>query len=274
MQFVPPECAIPLVPGSIFLVFASPDPAAPSVLGSNGCAGTRPYLFEPGGEPQGFDDVPGRFLMSQLDALSGMAVIRDFAANHPDTSDSANERLVGMLDLAALAHGGTVAVWENPRLDSAVLAIVSIYAEVESREVEYEVGAATGFARVNGWTKIRLSDGRFGWVSPEGAGTWFPYDELVVNRLNYLTGDWSGHVWPEPGAGIPARSTLKDTTGREEYAAEVRESADLAGTLWLRVAVFESSPCETGDPRVVISGWIPAYGQTGDPVAWFFSRGC
>jgi hypothetical protein len=30
---------------------------------------------------------------------------------------------------------------------------------------------ACAFARVDGWTRIRLADGRFGWVAPDDVGT-------------------------------------------------------------------------------------------------------
>lgn len=273
-EVFPPECALPLETGAVYVVFAAPDSASPSTLRVDGCTGSRVYVSASGANPQGFDDVPGAFVASQLDALSGMDVLRAFSANYPDESDPENATLVGMLDLDNLAHGGTVPVREGRDVESPLLATVASYDEVESREVGYEVGAAVAFARAEGWTRIRLADGRFGWVAPDDAGTWFPYGELVVNRLNYLTGEWSGHVWPDLGAGIPARSSNKVSAEREEYAAEVIESTTVGGTLWFRVNVLSVNPCEAGERRVGLSGWIPAFGPTGQPTAWYYSRGC
>ena len=147
-----------------------------------------------------------------------------------------------------------------------------------SREVGYEQPAAVVFSRVDGWYRIRLPDARpdarYGWIGPEDAGTWFPYAELPVNSLAYLTEAWSGHVWPEPGAGIPARSPRRATQERHEYAVEVHESAVVGGTIWFRITLLSGSPCEGGDVGPELSGWVPGYGPGGEPAAWYYSRGC
>jgi hypothetical protein len=275
------DCEIPLELGAVYVMFAAaggPEPAASGAPGPSlwvsRCSGTRVYVSASGANPQGFSDVPGAFVAAQLDALSGMDALSEFTAAHPDASDPENETLVGMLDLDALAHGGTVPVRERRAPDAPVLAVVASYREVESREVSYEVGAATAFARVDRWTRIRLTDGRFGWVAPDDAGTWFPYGELVTNRLNYLTGAWSGHVWPAPGAGIPARSSLPWKRERQEHPAAVLEAALVGGTLWFRVEILSESPCMDPNASVTLSGWIPAFGVEGEPTAWYYSRGC
>lgn len=270
-------CELPIRTGAVYVVFATaPTPEALPEL--DPCGGTRIFVETQGADPLDFEDIPGRFLPSQLDALSGMEVIREFVDAHPDPADPTNATLIGLLDLAAFAHGGTVRVWERPEVGSALLATLASYEEVEAREVGYEVGAAVGFARVDSWTRVRLATGAFGWVAPEEGGTWFPYDEVVVQRLNYLTSSWSGHIWPDPGAGIPARSSDRWSQEAEgvslEFAAEVLESMELGGTLWFRVHLLAVNPCETGELRNSLTGWIPAYGPTGEPAAWYYSRGC
>lgn len=290
-------CGVPVVVGATYVAFAFEDATggegAP-VLRVDTCSGTRIYRLPGQGDLEGFQDVPGRFVPSRLDALGGAAVLRDVVERMPDADDPANGTLVGLLDLKALAHGGVVPVHsrlpEDVTADTApaaptdalaaappglpVLDTVRSYADVVSREVGYEVGAAVVLARVAGWSRVRLADGRTGWVAPADAGTFFPYEELPVRRLAYLTGSWSGYLWPDPGAGIPARSARKGTEPREEYAVEVRESLVVGDLVWFRVALYEEGPCEGGDPGFEAGGWVPGYGADGKPTAWYYSRGC
>jgi hypothetical protein len=53
----------------------------------------------------------------------------------------------------------------------------------------------------------------------------------------------------------------------------VLEIMEIGGMPFLRVELTEGV-CEVAEPRVVGAGWVPAYGQSGEPTAWFYSRGC
>lgn len=268
------ECGVPVEIGAVYVVFAHA-PAEPGTpLGVDTCSGTRIYITSAGGDPQGFDDVPGPRVIAQLDALSGLDDLKDVAANYPAGDDPDNETLIGLLDLPALGAGGTIPIREWPDAAAPETGQVDSYDGVESREAGYEEPAAVVFARVDGWYRVRLSDGRYGWIGSNDAGTWSPFAELPVNRLAYLTEAWSGHVWPEPGAGIPARSGRRATQERREYAVEVHESQRVGGTIWFRVDVLSGSPCEGGEARPELSGWVPGYGANGQPAAWYYSRGC
>ena len=68
-----------------------------------------------------------------------------------------------------------------------------------------------------GWFKLRLESGPHGWLPPDQAGTYWPYDRLPVGRLAYLDDHWSGYVWSEPGAGLPHRGP----TGSEDEDSRV-----------------------------------------------------
>ncbi len=267
------SCGIEPRPGATYLVFAARDGDA-EALRVHACDGTRIWSAGDEAPPPDFPDAPARFVAQQLDALAGMEVLRAVAAGAPDAADPANEALVGLLDLKALAHGGTVPLRAAPRADAALLVTVDSYGGVESREVDYEVAAAVVSARVDGWSRVTLADGRAGWVAPEDAGTWFPYAELPVTRLAYLNEHWSGFVWPDPGAGLPARSARKDPAGREEYAVDVHESTLVGGLPWFRVSILAEDPCEGGSDRAELTGWVPGYGADGQPSVWYWSRGC
>lgn len=265
-------CGLGPSTGDGFLLFglASPDEAPlPRV---DTCSGSR--RFGDGGVSTGFEDVPAERVHAQLDALSGLDVLARLAASDPDPEDPQNATLVGLVDLPPLTRGEAVALHEGPAPGSPVVARVGTYGELEAWEVEYEVAAAGVLARSGGWYKVRTGGGDEGWIAPRDVGTWFPYPEVVVARLNYLTEAWSGHVWPEPGAGIPTRSSMEEGGEPVEVPAEVLEVMDLAGTPWLRVRILDGSPCFTSEVNTTIEGWIPAWGEGGRPAAWYYSRGC
>jgi len=49
---------------------------------------------------------------------------------------------------------------------------------------------------------------------------------------------------------------------------------DRGDDLWIDVEVLSASPCTSDAPRVVAKGWLRAHAASGEPVVWFFSRGC
>jgi len=262
-------CGIQPVVDAIYIVFARRNGED---FVTDSCSGTRIALAPGLSEPEGFIDVPARFVAQQLNALAGLDVLRAVSANQPIEEDPANGVLIGLLDLKPLAHGGHTLLFAGPDSSKGVLAVVDNYTEVESREVGYEVPAAIVYARRDGWYRLRLADGRYGWTPAEDAGTFFPYAELPLRRLAYLTGGWSGFVWPQAGAGLPFQPG-RDTVG-QEMPAEIVESARIGGSLWFRVELLQEDPCSSPSPPTDASGWIPAYGRDGSPNAWYYSRGC
>ncbi len=271
------SCGVQPEPGAVYVVFGRRSPSD-AVLDVDTCSGTRVHRSAVGEEVGGFQDVPGRFVVRQLDALAGLASLAGLAPL-PDPSDTERAVLRGLLDLEPLAHGGVVRIFERPEPTAPVLAAIDAPAGVMTREVDYELPAAVVFGRVGGWSRVRLADGRPGWIAPEDAGTWFPYADLPVRRLAYLTPAWGGWVWPGPGSGIPTRVRRLEGYEREQ-PVEVLESQMVGGVPWFRVSVLGGSTCDgTGDRPALAAGWLPAYGTRPDtvglrPTAWYWSRGC
>lgn len=259
-------CGIPGEIGAVYTLFASRRDQRDDTYRVDSCSGTRPLL----GDGAGFVDVPPRFVAQQLNGLAGAAHLRAVAARHPDSGDPDNAVLVGLLDLEPLAHGGAVALHAAPEADSPVLARVTVIEAVETAELGYEFAAAVVYARIDGWYRLKLRDGRHAWLAPGQAGTFVPYAELPVRRLAHLTPEWAGFVWPEIGAGLPLR-LLPAADG--ETPVTVHEARRLGGSLWFRVEVLESV-CSGSPRRVRATGWVPAYGATGAPTVWYWSRGC
>ncbi|MCB1845428.1 MAG: hypothetical protein KDI09_20840, partial [Halioglobus sp.] len=261
-------------PSAIYVIFAyhSDDDSEPLRIDS--CSGSRVHLPANGESPIGFEDVPPRYVPQQLNGLAGLEVLRKVAANAPRADSGGNERLIGLLDMAPLAHGGHVDLYPAPDNTLTPLARVADYSALESREYSYEQPGTVVYAAIPGWYRLRLVDGRFAWASASDVGTFFSYPELAVNRLNYLTGNWSGFVWPEPGAGLPHRDPRIGSDERAEYPVEVHEIALVGGMPFLRVTLLEGDICSGSEPRKGLGGWIPAFGTNGEPTAWFWSRGC
>lgn len=210
-----------------------------------------------------FEDVTRRHLAAQLNALAGLDRLR--ALHEADGS-----KLTGLLDIKTLSHGAPVYLYKEPEPDSQPLASIEAIEALQHREASYEYKAAEVYNRRNGFFQLRLADGRWVWMGEEHAGTWFPYPELVVNRLNYMTENWPGFLWPDIGAGLPIR--LGRAT--EQRPARVTRVAELAGSTWLHVEILTTDGCDGQTPQVTAAGWTPAWGENDAPVAWFYSRGC
>lgn len=269
------ECGIQGQLQGVYVLFATSSTTASgdAAVGTiDSCSGTRAMLTPGSSEPRGFVDVPARFVAQQLNSLAGLEVLGRVVENAPKEGATDGTVLIGLLDVAAFSHVGHATVRAERRLEASVVGEVDSYDGLESLEAGYEEPAAVVFGRVDGWYRLRLSDGTEGWLSPDQAGTFQPYPDLAINRLNYIRAPWHGFVWPSAGAGSPARTTVE--SGQREVPIEVLERMDVGGFPWLRVNVMRDSPCEVAEPAVRVSGWIPAWGPEGTPTVWFYSRGC
>lgn len=267
-------CGLATTEGAVYLFFAYPqDSSATDIpLRVDSCSGSRVILPADGSAPVGFQDVPARFVAQQLNGLAGLELLKIIARHQPDAADTNNESLVGLLDVAGFSHAGHALLFRQPGDTSAPPVRIDSYADLETREYDYELPAAVVYAHTDGWYRLRQANGDFGWLPPDYAGSFFPYAELPVNRLAYLPLPWHGFLWPEPGAGLPARVAMP--VSQREQAVEILESKAIGGSPWFRITVLPVSPCEGGEQRAGWTGWIPAYRENGQPAAWFYSRGC
>ncbi len=269
-------CGIAIEPGAPYLLFADVEggPARETYRVST-CNGTRRFPNLEGGEVQAYSDVPDRHVIAQLTAFAGQESLGKIAGEFPRAGDPNNDSLIGLLDVAPLAHGGFVRLREAPDTESSVLVRVDELDQLDTRGTSEDTPpAAAVYARLAGWYRLRTREGRFGWLSADSAGTYWPYDEFPIRRLSYLGAAWDGFVWPSPGAGLPTRSPIYATRERPEYAANVFESQRIGGSLWFRVEILASDPCEGGTPKTLNAGWVPGYGVGGNPTIWYHPRGC
>jgi len=266
------SCGVYAEVGAVYVVFAEHDPGS-GVAWLTTCNGTRVHRAADG-STRGFEDVPPEFVVSQLTALVGIETLRRVAAATPDPSDPANESLVGLLDVAAFSHAPDVRLFDAPGAETAASGSVSTYEELDHRESGYEEDAAVVFAVADGWYRVRRTDGAFAWLAPDAAGTYWPLEDLLPGRLAYLTLDWNRWVWPQPGAGNPTRVRYPVAERPREQMVNLLAATNIGGSLWLEVEVLASNPCEGEAETIRVRGWVPAYGEGGTPVAWYYSRGC
>ncbi len=266
------SCSVAEQPGAVYVVFAEHDDEQEAAWLTS-CNGTRIHRSTDG-VTHGFDEVPARFVVSQLTALAGLDALQRVAAVEPTPNDPMSTSVIGLLDVSAFSHAEAVKLFIAASFESKIAAVVGRYDDLKYREASYESRAALVFALVDGWYKVQLRNEQFAWLAPDAAGTYWPLEKLLPNRLSYLTGDWNRFVWPHIGAGIPHRLSYSGDARPREQAVNVLAAARIASSLWLEVEVISSNGCDGGPEKVLSRGWIPAYGESGSPVAWFYSRGC
>ncbi len=91
----------------------------------------------------------------------------------------------------------------------------------ETKEHAYEEEAVTVYARMQDWYLVGLRDGGRAWLNTHQTGRYFPVEELVVNRNNYLTQQRSRNRCQ--GAFIPG------PPGSETSLAAANKSAHATG---------------------------------------------
>lgn len=265
-------CGVTPQPDATYIIFASAD--ADGQLQMDTCSGSRIFRNNDG-ETFGFDDVPARFVVAQLQAQQGLDELRRSMRGEPKPNDVDNEILIGLLDIRAFSHSeDPLPLYASPAETSGVVTSVSSYEDLESRESGYEVEAAVVFAVINGWYKVRDTDGRFGWLPADAAGTFWDIATLIQKRLNYLTEDWNRMLWPDLGAGIPFRVAHDGAQPPREQAVRLLEVQTIGTSLWMRVEVLGNNECEDKPQTVLGQGWTPVYSGSGRPAIWYYSRGC
>jgi hypothetical protein len=150
----------------------------------------------------------------------------------------------------------------------------------ETRESQYEAPAVTVYGRRRDWFLVGLRGGGRDWLHSRSITRYHAIENLLQNRLNYLTESWDGRIRNSPDAAAPARTVavpaaMTQGGARRDVPANVVEASANESGVWLKVEVLDRSPCEGGDPpRVIATGWIPVWSRDGRPTAWFHSRGC
>ena len=138
-----------------------------------------------------------------------------------------------------------------------------------TKEYGYEEPGAIVLARRDGWFLIRLATGS-AWVRSSRGDNFHPLEQLLLEGLPHLTEAWDGRL--SSSAGAPGRLARVEARSSQPSVRIVR-SQRIRGELWFDLEVI-TSPCEDPNVKALDRGWVPAHTMSGEPVIWFYSRGC
>src|SRR5262245_48905505 len=137
-------------------------------------------------------------------------------------------------------------LYTRPDSESRVLAVIDSPAAIDDAEYGYEEAGALVYGRDGGYFLIRTSRG-VGWLSPDKAGTFHPYEMLIrEDRLTDLTDAWDGFVSASPGSGTRTRVPQRRPYGYEDV--RVKGLQTVGGKLWVDVEVISHTVCESNTP--------------------------
>jgi hypothetical protein len=208
---------------------------------------------------------------------------RPFAPTDAAASPPGAPGIVGIVEAPRL-HEAYLAMGEletpavlraGPSASSPVVKEALALDDLPTTEIDYELVGLPVYGREAGWYETRFN-GAPAWLPPEEAGAFHDLAALLTNSLAYLDHGWDGLVFEAPDRAAPRLAldpSWRATMG-EVVEVDVEEARDVAGELWLRLDAIWPSPCTGEDPAAVASGWVPAYGASGEPNVWFYSRGC
>src|SRR4029434_8125311 len=108
------------------------------------------------------------------------------------------------------------------------------------------------------------------WVRSSSRDSFHPLEQLLLDGLTYLTEAWGGRL--PPSAGTPGRLARVEARSSQPTVRVIRPQ-QLRGELWFDLEVI-TSPCEDPNVKTLDRGWVPAHMMSGEPVIWFYSRGC
>lgn len=139
-------------------------------------------------------------------------------------------------------------------------------------EYGYEQPGAVVLEQRDGWFRIELQDVA-AWARPAAGHTFYSLSQLYANALTYLTAEWNGQLCAQPGDPSSCRAYQGDRT--RIPSSEVLATREIMGVRWFEIRLPLDACGEEPEPGVPLQqGWVPAYGATGRPVIWFYSRGC
>ena len=134
----------------------------------------------------------------------------------------------------------------------------------------------------SGWISSSRPPGRANrWSMPTGirvskalTGSYWEYWNTFRSRGTHSSSRTGRPhpLWRSAGGTPRPVSAERDPDGLHDVRIVGFE--DRGDDLWIDVEVLSASACTSNDPRVVAKGWLRAHAASGEPVVWFFARGC
>ncbi len=142
-----------------------------------------------------------------------------------------------------------------------------------AEEFEYEKSGLLVHAKTGDWYAITLKE-KEGWIYKDAIKTFYPYPEILKNRLAYYALP-QGHIYTEPSiaSDIILPVINSSSLNQNEPAIDVLNVRIVDGEWWINANILSDSPCTSSDKKILTTGWFPAI-IDGQRTAWFYSRGC
>lgn len=219
---------------------------------------------------------------------------------------AAAERIAGLLNIPDVIGDGcspegtaSVALYDKPSSDASSIGVITLRVEqrqgagncaimqivvrrsasgsvqpLPTQESGYEIPAAIVYQKSGSWFRIALQGGT-AWLKRDRDSDFQSYPELLPDKLGYLRPRWDGRLWHTAGSGAAIRipSQWKQHLG-EEIPIEFLGVRRVGGDTWMHIRVTTERCGRTLAGVEAMTGWIPAYRESGQTSAWFYSRGC
>jgi len=227
------------------------------------------------------------FIICLTIAINVMAVKITFSSTETTKIIEKQQNMIGLLEIPKIfgiadpngPPGSTISfskipikAYSDASIAAKVVKLVERQSDLETKEHGYEVSSVITYREKEGWYLIGLKNSKFnrGWVSPNDAGKFRSYEELIAESLTYLTTTWDGIIWKSPGINSKSKTLINLSTRH----VRIIETKKIDTKLWLQVEVLNSGWCASEGPKVIDKGWIQAFSSNGHPNVWFYSRGC
>jgi hypothetical protein len=144
-----------------------------------------------------------------------------------------------------------------------------------TKEYAYEQRGAVVLDRRADWYKLRIESGA-GWIHASPKDQFFSLVDLLWRHreLSYATESWDQRLASRAGGTLAPLPPNVRKQMKAEADTRVVGSRLVGGRLWLQIELLNHSFCEGDEPKVLLTGWLPAHAASGEPTIWFPSRGC
>jgi len=223
-----------------------------------------------------------RFIVSQnrpFERVIGLLDLPDVTGGYADDACRLHARAQVYLEPSTASRRvGSITMNLHPVHGCTVLFTQtgsSLEDELPTEESGYEIAAAVVHERRGPWFRIAIPKGS-AWIQRANAADFFPYPQLLTEKMSYLRSDWDGDMRTAPGGEFPVsmpdawKNQIPRQVGIDVIGMTRRNNED-----WIHVR-FAIERCGDENTRTLkpLEGWIRAYRSDGTTAAWFYSRGC
>jgi hypothetical protein len=158
------------------------------------------------------------------------------------------------------------------RVATALRGAPQAFQDLPMLEAEYAAPAAIVLEAAAPWFRIALPKGS-AWIRVDAVDRYRPVEKLLRDRLTYLRTEVSQVLHASADAASPVLAVPGAPPASTNV--EILEALRVGDRLWFKVQTLSEEPC-SGEPirEPVVVGWTPFHDAAGQPILWFYARGC